>query len=81
MLGSILLITDGLNPFSEPFVCSTRTYNYELSWMFISLGPNSSMFVNCSVFCDVRHVQSSVLGQNVIVQKCSKFGPVVMRPD
>ena len=46
-----------------------------------SVGTNSSMFVNCSDFCDVRHVQSSVLGQNVMfgsVQKCSKFGPVVM---
>ena len=29
----------------------------------ISLGMNSSMFANCSVFCDVR---SSVLGQNVM---------------
>ena len=27
---------------------------------------NSSMFANCSVFCDVRHVRSSVLGQNVM---------------
>ncbi len=27
---------------------------------------NSSMFTNCSVFCDVRHVRSSVLGQNVM---------------
>ena len=26
----------------------------------ISLGTNSSMFVNCSVFCDVQHVQSLV---------------------
>ena len=24
------------------------------------------MFVNCSGFCDVRHVRSSVLGQNVM---------------
>ena len=24
------------------------------------------MFANCSVFCDVRHVRSSVLGQNVM---------------
>ena len=31
-----------------------------------SLGTNSSMFANCSVFCDVRHVRSSVLGQNVM---------------
>ena len=31
-----------------------------------SLGTNSSMFANCSVFCDVWHVQSSVLGQNVM---------------
>ena len=40
------------------------------SWtMYIvhtSLGTNSSMFANCSVFCDVRHVRSSVLGQNVM---------------
>ena len=33
---------------------------------YISLGMNSSMFTNCSVFCDVRHVRSSVLGQNVM---------------
>ena len=31
-----------------------------------SLGMNSLMFANCSVFGDVWHVQSSVLGQNVI---------------
>ena len=31
-----------------------------------SLGTNSSMFANSSVFCDVRHVRSSVLGQNVM---------------
>ena len=29
-----------------------------------SLGTNSSMFVNCLDSCDVRHVRSSVLGQN-----------------
>ena len=34
--------------------------------LITSLGTNSSMFVNCSVFCDVRHVQSSVLGQNMM---------------
>ena len=34
--------------------------------LFNSLGMISSMFVNCSVFCDVRHVQNSVLGQNVM---------------
>ena len=34
-----------------------------------SLGMNSSMFANCSVFCDVRHVQSSILGQNVMFRK------------
>merc|ERR1712016_591457 len=34
--------------------------------IYTSLGMNSSMFVNCSVFCDVRHVRSSVLGQNVM---------------
>ena len=27
---------------------------------------NSSMFANSSVFCDVRHVRSSALGQNVM---------------
>ena len=32
----------------------------------ISLGMNSLMFVNCSVFCDVQHVWSSVFGQNVM---------------
>ena len=32
----------------------------------ISLGMNSSMFANCLVFCDVRHVWSLVLGQNVM---------------
>ena len=31
-----------------------------------SLGTNSSIFANCSVFCDVRDVRSSVLGQNVM---------------
>ena len=31
-----------------------------------SLGMNSLMFANCSVFCDVRHVRSSVLGQSVM---------------
>ena len=31
-----------------------------------SLGTNSPMFMNCSVFCDVRYVRSSVLGQNVM---------------
>ena len=31
-----------------------------------SLRMNSSMFMNCSVFCDVQHVRSSVLGQNVM---------------
>ena len=33
------------------------------------LGTNSSMFTNCSVFCDVRHVRSSLLGQNVMFGK------------
>ena len=37
-----------------------------MSYLFNSLGMNSSMFTNCSVFCDVRHVRSSVLGQNVM---------------
>ena len=31
-----------------------------------SLGTNSSMIANCSVLCDVRHIRSSVLGQNVM---------------
>ena len=31
-----------------------------------SLEMNSSMFRNCSIFCDVRHVRSLVLGQNVM---------------
>ena len=41
-------------------------------WRHDSLGMNSSMFVNCSVFCDVGHVRSSVFGQNVMfeVQSC-----------
>ena len=34
-----------------------------------SLGTNSLMFMNCSVICDVRHVQSSILGQNVMFGK------------
>ena len=34
-----------------------------------SLGMNSPMFVNCSIFCDIRHVWSSVLGQNVMFGK------------
>ena len=41
---------------------STRGQNYALS----SLGTNSLMFANCSVFCDVQHVRSLVLGQNVM---------------
>ena len=36
------------------------------NYVWISLGTNSSMFVNCSVFCDVQHVRSSVFGQNVM---------------
>ena len=35
----------------------------------ISLGTNSSIFANCSLFCDVRHVRSSILGQNVMFRK------------
>ena len=31
-----------------------------------SLGAYSLMFMNCSVFCNVQHVRSSVLGQNVM---------------
>ena len=38
------------------------------------------MFMNCSVFCDVWHVRSSVLGQNVMF-KCLKFGPAVIWRD
>ena len=34
-----------------------------------SLGTYSLMFANCSVFCDVRHVRSSILGQNVMFIK------------
>ena len=34
-----------------------------------SLGIYSLMFANCSVFCDVRHVRSSILGQNVMFGK------------
>ena len=34
----------------------------------ISLGTNSSMFANCSVFYDVRHVRSLVLGQNMMFE-------------
>ena len=41
----------------------------------------SLMFVNCSVFCDVR---SSILGQNVMFghqcSVCSKFGILVFVP-
>ena len=43
---------------SGPYLSSARVPS--------SLGTNSSMFANCSVFCDVRHVRSSVLGQNVM---------------
>ena len=32
--------------------------------VYSSLGTNSSMFANCSVFGDVREVRSSVFGQN-----------------
>ena len=39
----------------------------QLLWdISTSLGTNSSMFANFSVFCDVRHVRSSVFGQNVM---------------
>ena len=34
-----------------------------------SLGTYRLMFMNCSVFCDVRHVRSSILGQNVMFGK------------
>ena len=34
-----------------------------------SLGTNSLMLANCSVFCDVWHVQNSILGQNVMFGK------------
>ena len=42
--------------------------NYQCNYIqyFFSLGTNSSMFTNCSVFCDVRHVRSLILGQNVM---------------
>ena len=40
--------------------------SYKKDMVGSSLGMNSSMFANCSVFCDVRHVRSSVLGQNVM---------------
>ena len=33
-----------------------------------SLGTNSSIFANCSVFCDAQHVRSSVLGQSVMFE-------------
>ena len=36
------------------------------SWLSASLEMNSLMFANCSLFCDVRHIRSSVLGQNVM---------------
>ena len=36
------------------------------SRVFFSLGTNSLMFANCSVFCDVRYIRSSVLSQNVM---------------
>ena len=32
------------------------------------------MFANCSVFCDVRHVRSSVLGQNVMFRHVRSSG-------
>ena len=35
-------------------------------YVLSSLGMNSSMFANCSLFCDVQHVQSLVLGRNVM---------------
>ena len=39
---------------------------FHVSLIYSSLGTNSSMFTNCLVFCDVRHVRSSVLDQNVM---------------
>ena len=41
-------------------------HEYSTNLVFSSLGLNSSMFVNCSVFCDVWYVQISILGQNVM---------------
>ena len=41
----------------------------DLLLVLISLGMNSLMFANCSVFCDVRHVRSSTLVQNVMFGK------------
>ena len=48
---------------------SRRGYWFVFFWGYIysSLGTNSSMFTNCLVFCDVRHVRSSVLDQNVML--------------
>ena len=40
--------------------------HFSVSIVGLSLGTNSSMFANCSLFCDVQHVRSSVLGQIVI---------------
>ena len=34
-----------------------------------SLRTYSLMFTNCLVFCDVRHVRSSIVGQNVMFEK------------
>ena len=43
-----------------------------------SLGTNSLMFTKCKVFCDNRHVQSSILGQNVMFGH-SMFGVFEVR--
>ena len=52
--------------------------------MCSSLGTNSSMFANCSVFGDVREVRSSVFGQNhmfghvrsSVLMILKKIGPI-----
>ena len=50
------------------FICC---FLHSGGWQLVctSLGMNSSMFPNCSVFCDVWHVRSSILGQNVMFGK------------
>ena len=50
--------------FEVQYFCVRSKTNWQS--VLSSLGTNSSMFANCSVFCDVWHVWSSVLGQNVM---------------
>ena len=64
------LFKSKIPPFFKNFMGSMHNKRLwmvgEGTCILTSLGMNSSMFGNCSVFCDVWHVWCSVLGQNVM---------------